>query len=56
MDPRDSTLTVMRWSLDGYVTLLRAERGEVVRAEPFAAIELTLGSLFGEDALVTPCL
>ncbi len=49
VDPRDSTLTVMRWSLDGYVTLLRAERTEVVRAEPFAAIELTLGSWFGEE-------
>src|SRR6478609_6563907 len=40
VDPRDSTLTVMRWSSDGYITLLRAERGEVVRAEPFQAIEI----------------
>ncbi len=49
VDPRDATLTVMRWSQDGYVTLLRAERGEVVRAEPFEAIELVVGTLFGED-------
>lgn len=48
-DPRDSTLTVMRWSSDGYVTLLRAERGEVVRAEPFEAVALIVGTLFGDD-------
>jgi Uma2 family endonuclease len=49
VDPRDATLTVMRWSGDGYVNVLRAERGEVVRAEPFAAIELSVGTLFGDD-------
>jgi Uma2 family endonuclease len=49
VDPRDSTLTVMRWSQDGYVTLMRAERVEVVRAEPFEAIELAVGTLFGDD-------
>jgi Uma2 family endonuclease len=27
VDPRDATMTVMRWSEDGYITLLRAERG-----------------------------
>ncbi len=49
VDPRDTTLTVMRWSPDGYVTVMRAERGEVVRAEPFDAIELAIGTLFGDD-------
>ena len=49
VDPRDQTLTVMRWSEDGFVTVLRAERGEVVRAEPFDAIELHVGTLFGDD-------
>ena len=49
VDPRDATLTAMRWSPDGYVTLLRAERTEVVRAEPFQAIELAVGTLFGDD-------
>lgn len=49
IDPRDATLTVMRWSADGYVTLLRAERGEIVRAEPFEAIEISVGVLFGDD-------
>ncbi|HEY4188481.1 MAG TPA: hypothetical protein VGP07_25625 [Polyangia bacterium] len=49
VDPRDSTLTVMRWTEDGFVTLLRAERGEVVLAEPFESVELVVGTLFGDD-------
>jgi Uma2 family endonuclease len=49
VDPRDATLTVMRWSREGYVTVLVAERSEVVRAEPFEAVELSVGTLFGED-------
>jgi Uma2 family endonuclease len=49
VDPRDATLTVMRWSAEGYITLLRAERGELVRPEPFQAIELSVGTLFGDD-------
>jgi Uma2 family endonuclease len=49
VDPRDATLTVMRWSEDGYVTLLRAEREERVRPEPFEAVEFPVGTLFGDD-------
>jgi len=49
VDPRDATLTVMRWSPDGYVTLMRAERGESVRPEPFQQIEFAVGTLFGDD-------
>jgi Uma2 family endonuclease len=49
VDPRDATLTVMRWAEPGFVTLLRAEKGEVVRPEPFEAIELAVGVLFGDD-------
>jgi len=49
LDPRDATLTVMRWTAEGYVTLLRAERGESVRAEPFEQIELFVGTVFGDD-------
>lgn len=45
VDPRDATLTVMRWSEDGYVTLLRAERDEGVRPEPFEAVEFLVGTL-----------
>lgn len=49
VDPRDATLTVLRWHQDGYLTVLRAERGEIVRAEPFEAVELAVGTLFGDD-------
>jgi Uma2 family endonuclease len=49
VDPSDETLTVLRWSSDGYVTRLRAERGEIVRPEPFEQIELAVGTLFGDD-------
>jgi Uma2 family endonuclease len=48
-DPRDATLTVMRHTPEGYVTLHRAERHEAIRPEPFEAIELFVGSLFGDD-------
>lgn len=50
IDPRDLTLTVMRWADAGYLAVLRAERGETVRPEPFDGIVLSIGSLFGEDA------
>ncbi|MBL8946787.1 MAG: Uma2 family endonuclease [Myxococcales bacterium] len=49
VDPRDATLTVMRWTDAGYTMVLRAERGETVRPEPFDGIELVLGTLFGDD-------
>ena len=48
-DPRDATLTVMRHTPEGYVTLHRPERHEGIRPEPFEAIELFVGSLFGDD-------
>lgn len=49
VDSRDSTLTVMRWSADGYVTLVGAGVDEVVRAEPFQEISISVGTLFGAD-------
>lgn len=49
VDPRDMTLTVMRHSDAGYVTIMRAERGEVVQPEPFELISLAVGMLFGDD-------
>lgn len=39
----------MRWSPAAYLTLQRAERGEVLRAEPFAAVEPQVGVPFGDD-------
>ena len=49
VDPRDQTLAVYRWQKDGYLQTLAAVRGDRVRAEPFTAIELPVGVLFGDD-------
>jgi Uma2 family endonuclease len=49
VDPRDSTLSVLRWNESGYITVTRAEHGDVIRPEPFEAIELAVGTLFGDD-------
>ncbi len=50
LDPVEETLAVYRWHSDGYVEILMADRTESVRAEPFDAIELRIGVLFGDDA------
>jgi Uma2 family endonuclease len=49
VDPRDQSLTVLRWTADGYLEVLVAERSERVRAEPFPAVEWLVGVLFGDD-------
>ncbi len=49
VDPREEILTVMRWAEAGFTTVLAAERGDTVRAEPFDAIEIEVGTLFGDD-------
>jgi Uma2 family endonuclease len=49
IDPVEESLSVYRWGPDGYVEVLIAEQGETVRAEPFDAIPLQVGILFGED-------
>ncbi|MEO8798369.1 MAG: Uma2 family endonuclease [Polyangiaceae bacterium] len=47
LDLRDQTLTVLRFSAEGYVVALKAERGELVRAEPFESLEVSVADLFG---------
>jgi hypothetical protein len=49
LDPGEKILLVHRWSHDGYTVVQRAAAGETVRAEPFDAIELRVGVLFGDD-------
>jgi Uma2 family endonuclease len=49
VDPREETLSVLRWSPEGYLEVLNAERSETVRAEPFVEMELRIGVLFGAD-------
>lgn len=49
LDPDEGTLTVYRWAAEGYLELMTAERGEEVRPEPFEAVALRVGALFGDD-------
>lgn len=49
LDPEQGTLAVYRWHADGYLEVLSAERGQVVRAEPFDVIELPVSGLFGDE-------
>jgi Uma2 family endonuclease len=49
LDPDERILLVHRWSNDGYTVVQRAAAGETVRAEPFDAIELRVGVLFGDE-------
>ena len=48
-DPDRRTLTVLRWEGAGYLAILNAEAGELVRAEPFETLELRTGPIFGDD-------
>ena len=45
---RDLDWCSFNMSAPGYITVLTAE-GEIVRPEPFDAIELAVGTLFGDD-------
>lgn len=47
IDPERLTLTVLRWTSEGYLEALLATADETVRAEPFDAIELPLVEIFG---------
>lgn len=49
LDPEERIQLVHRWSPDGYVVVQRATAGETVRAEPFDAIAMRIGVLFGDD-------
>lgn len=49
LDQLDGTLTVHRYTSDGYLVALRATASERVRAEPFDAVELQVSALLGQD-------
>ena len=49
LHPEQKMLIVHRWVEAGYLTVLSATSGQRVRAEPFDAIEIAVGALFGED-------
>lgn len=50
VDPDRRVLTVYRCESDSYTVALVAEPGEVVRAEPFDAVELAVGLVFGDES------
>lgn len=49
IDPDSGTLNVFRHEAQGYLSVLVADRGQRVRAEPFDAIEVDVGVLLGDD-------
>jgi Uma2 family endonuclease len=49
VDLTNETLTVLRWTPEGYLLSLTAGRSDRVRAEPFDAVEIPVGVLFGDD-------
>lgn len=49
VDLVNETLTVLRWTPEGYLVTLTADRSEEVRAEPFDAVEIPVAVLFGDD-------
>lgn len=49
-EPIGEVLTVYRWHETGYVLVLSAVPGEVVRAEPFDPIDLDVTDLFDGES------
>jgi Uma2 family endonuclease len=49
IDPASETLSVYRWTAQGDLEVLLADRHERIKAEPFLAVEFSVGFLFGED-------
>lgn len=47
VDPQNELLTVLRYHEEGYRLVLTAGRGDVVKAEPFDAVEISVDELFG---------
>jgi Uma2 family endonuclease len=49
LNPEEKVLVVHRLEPNGYLVALTASTGETVRAEPFDAVELRVGILFGDE-------
>ncbi|MGK4006815.1 Uma2 family endonuclease [Sorangium sp. So ce1036] len=49
IDPANRMLIVYRWTREGYLLALSAGADALVRAEPFDALELGVGLLFGDE-------
>lgn len=49
LDPANRILMIYRHSAEGYIFVRGAQAGSILRAEPFDALELSVGFLFGEE-------
>ncbi len=49
VDPDEKLLEVLRWTPTGYQVALTATSGDLIRAEPFDAVELRAAVLFGDE-------
>jgi Uma2 family endonuclease len=49
LDPEHETLTVLRYAEAAYLRVLDAGLGDVVRAEPFEAVEIAVSELSGKE-------
>jgi Uma2 family endonuclease len=49
LDPEGRSLTVYRWTDRGYLLALAAAADDLVRAEPFEAVEVKVATLLGQD-------
>lgn len=49
IDPDEETLSAYRWMETGYLLVLAARSGDRARVEPFDAIELDIGEIFGHE-------
>jgi len=49
LDPEERTLSVFRWAEPGYLLTLAAAADQIVHAEPFDALTLRVGELFGDE-------
>ncbi len=49
VDPEEKLLEVFRRGASGYELVLTATPGDLIRAEPFDAVELPAAVLFGDE-------
>ena len=49
VDPEEKILEVLRWERADYTRVLIATSGDIIRAEPFDAVELRTAVLFGDE-------
>lgn len=49
LDPEEETLSIHRWTAEGYLTVQTAEGSERIRAEPFTEVELSVHGLVEGD-------